>query len=50
MAAAIGRLLENPKMMNEMGTAGQRRAESHFSIDQTVRKIEQIYQYFGSHV
>jgi glycosyltransferase involved in cell wall biosynthesis len=45
MAAAIVKLLENPLLMDEMGKAGQLRAASDFSIEQTVMKIQAVYRY-----
>lgn len=43
MAEAILFLLDNPGIAQEMGRRGQQRAQDHFSIERTVRKIESVY-------
>jgi glycosyltransferase involved in cell wall biosynthesis len=44
MAAAIISMLEQPERSLEMGRAGRRRVLDHFTIEQTARKIEAIYE------
>jgi glycosyltransferase involved in cell wall biosynthesis len=46
MAAAIESMLENPERSREMGRAGRQRVIDHFTIEQTVRKVESIYELF----
>ncbi len=48
MAEAIIWLLENPERAREMGLAGRRRVEEHFTIAQTAAKIEALYQSIAS--
>jgi len=43
MSNAILFLLDNPETAREMGRRGQERAYAFFSIDQTARKIESVY-------
>jgi len=43
MATAICTLLEDEQLSNRMGIAGSRRARESFDIEQTVKKIEKIY-------
>ena len=44
MVQALARLLDNPQLAIEMGRAGRKRVEQHFTIQQTVRGIEQVYE------
>jgi glycosyltransferase involved in cell wall biosynthesis len=41
---AILELVRNEKLRHQMGTAGRRRAEKLFSIDQNVAQIEHVYE------
>ena len=43
MAESILFLLDNPDIAQEMGRRGRLRALEHFSIEQTARKIESVY-------
>jgi glycosyltransferase involved in cell wall biosynthesis len=43
MADAILYLLDNPDIALEMGRRGRLRAQEHFSIERTARKIESVY-------
>ncbi len=43
MADAILYLLDNPEIACEMGRRGRQRAQEHFSIERTARKIESVY-------
>ena len=43
MAEAILFLLDHPDIALEMGRRGQQRALEHFSIEQTARNIEAVY-------
>ena len=45
MAEAILFLLDNPDIALEMGRRGQQRAQEHFSIERTARKIESLYDH-----
>lgn len=36
-------LIGNPKVRKEMGNAGRKRVEKHFSIDENIRKTEELY-------
>lgn len=44
LAAAIEKLLNNPRQCNEMGLAGRRLAEQEFDVRQVIAKHLQIYQ------
>lgn len=44
LAEAITHILTNPSMAHRMGQAGRERVTKHFSIDETVRKTEQLYE------
>ncbi len=44
LAQAIARLLRNPDLRRKMGQAGQERVEQHFSIKETVRRTETLYE------
>ena len=37
-------LLHNPDLRNEMGHAGRKRVEQHFTIEQMVKKTEALYE------
>ena len=43
LAAAVGALLRNPERARELGAAGRERRRSEFSIDRTVRTLEDLY-------
>ncbi|HEX6433316.1 MAG TPA: glycosyltransferase, partial [Gemmatimonadales bacterium] len=40
----IGRLLRDPELRARLGTAGRRRFEQHFTLDEMVRKTLTVYQ------
>ncbi len=44
LAEAITRLLRDPDLRRKMGQAGQKRIEQHFSIEETVRQTEALYE------
>jgi sugar transferase (PEP-CTERM/EpsH1 system associated) len=44
LAGAITELLEHPEVRDRLGQAGQERVKLHFSVDEMVRKIEQLYE------
>ena len=44
LAGAITELLEQPEVRDSLGQAGQERVKLHFSVDEMVRKIEQLYE------
>ncbi|MCK4905794.1 glycosyltransferase [bacterium] len=44
LASAIISILENPQKGVEMGINGRKRVEKYFSIDETVRKTEELYK------
>jgi len=44
LADALRLLLQEPDLRHRMGQAGQKRIARHFSIDETVRKTEQLYE------
>ena len=44
LAQAIIKILQNPEMARQMGMAGRKRAREHFSIEQYVSKIQEIYK------
>jgi glycosyltransferase involved in cell wall biosynthesis len=41
---AMRRAIENPALSRQMGAAGRRRAEAHFSHEQMVREVERVYE------
>ena len=43
LALAIRQLLENPILARQMGEAGRRRVQTHFSMEQMVKQTEQLY-------
>lgn len=49
MAAAIMRVLQEPKKATAMGKRGQNRAQEHFSIDRTTHKISRVYDHLLAH-
>lgn len=44
LAEAITRLLDLPDLRRRMGQAGRKRVERHFSIEETVRQTEALYE------
>ncbi len=40
---ALGHLIENPEERRKMGTAGRKRVEERFSIENNARKTEEVY-------
>jgi len=44
LSRAILELVQNKILRNQMGTAGRKRAEKLFSIDQNVAQIERVYE------
>jgi len=44
LARATQRLLENPDLARELGTAGRRRAVEHFSVGRMVRQHVELYE------
>lgn len=44
LSQAILELIRNEKLRNQMGTAGRKRAENLFSIDQNVFRVERVYE------
>jgi len=44
LAQAIVFLIENPELRKKMGQAGRKRVAEHFTIQETVRKTEALYQ------
>jgi glycosyltransferase involved in cell wall biosynthesis len=44
MAEAIGRMLANPALAEEMGVRGRERVHDHFTIERKARKVEAVYQ------
>ena len=44
MAEAICRVLADPAVAAEMGARGRERVHRHFTIDQTARKVEAVYE------
>jgi glycosyltransferase involved in cell wall biosynthesis len=44
MAAAMDRLVSNPKIRERMGRSGRDRARRVFHIDQTVKKLHRVYE------
>jgi glycosyltransferase involved in cell wall biosynthesis len=44
LAEAIGTLLRNPEQARELGALGRERRRAEFSIDQTVRTLERMYE------
>ncbi|MEI8233447.1 MAG: glycosyltransferase [Verrucomicrobiota bacterium] len=47
MAAAMETLLRNPPLARRMGRAGQARIARRFTIEQTARKVEAVYDGLG---
>jgi glycosyltransferase involved in cell wall biosynthesis len=43
LARAIGRMIRDPNLRQKMGRAGRARIEQHFSIEETVRRTEEMY-------
>lgn len=43
LARAMCELLEKPELARNMGQAGKERIANHFSVEQTVRRTEQLY-------
>lgn len=43
LAAAMLRLLRDPSLRGQLGAAGRRRAEDHFSIEHTARRVAGFY-------
>lgn len=43
MEGAVRRLLDNPALRKQMGKAGRRRVENHFTIDQHCRAVSSVY-------
>jgi glycosyltransferase involved in cell wall biosynthesis len=43
LAAALGRLLVDPRLRRTMGAAGRRRAEERYSSEGTVRAVSDVY-------
>lgn len=44
MAEAICKIIANPDLAREMGIHGRERVRTHFTIEQTARKVESIFQ------
>ena len=44
LASAIINILENPDKGKQMGINGRKRVEEYFSIDETVKKTEELYE------
>jgi len=44
MADAVCDFLEHPEKAQQMGREGRRRVESHFTIQQTARRAEAVYE------
>ncbi len=44
MADAVGRILSDPKLAQEMGEAGRRRVEEKFSLDRMVAEYDELYR------
>ncbi len=42
LAAALARLLADPQLRQQLGSAGQRRVRREFSVDRWVRRIEEL--------
>ncbi len=43
LAAAIGRLLENPQLRERMGAAGRKRVQRLFTWERSVARLEELY-------
>ena len=43
LADKIAYLIKNPAMAKDMGAAGRRRVEEHFSIEKNARQTERVY-------
>lgn len=48
LSRAISRLVADPGLRAALGEAGRRRAVEHFSVQQTARRIESVYQGFAA--
>jgi len=44
IARAALRMLQDSKIRQEMGRAGQRRAQEHFSLDRNIRETQAVYE------
>jgi glycosyltransferase involved in cell wall biosynthesis len=47
MAEAICRMLADPGKAREMGRRGRQRVESHFTLERTARRVEDVYREIG---
>jgi glycosyltransferase involved in cell wall biosynthesis len=47
MAEAICRMLADPAKAREMGRRGRQRVESHFTLERTARRVEDVYREIG---
>jgi glycosyltransferase involved in cell wall biosynthesis len=43
LAAAVGRLIENPTLAQAMGRAARQRAQEHFSLERLTQETESLY-------
>jgi len=46
IAKAVLSMLQNDEMRQEMGRAGRRRAQEHFSLDRNIRETQAVYEEF----
>ncbi len=44
LANALGALIDDPTMRAELGEAGRRRAEAHFTWDRVIPQVVQVYE------
>jgi len=44
LCAALSRLASSPGLSREMGSAGRRRAETHFSVERMAGEVEHVYE------